>query len=34
MMLQGFMAPWKLGQPLEEAKASIEGFARMGFGLS
>lgn len=34
MMLQGFMEPRELDQTLEEAKASIEGFARMGFGLS
>jgi hypothetical protein len=34
MMLEGFMEPWKLGQTLEEAKASIREYARMGFGLS
>jgi hypothetical protein len=34
MALEGFMAPWKLGQTLEEAKASIREYARMGFGLS
>lgn len=34
MMLEGFMEPWKLGQTLEEAKASIKEYARMGFGLS
>jgi hypothetical protein len=34
MMLEGFMEPWKLGQTLEEAKASIREYGRMGFGLS
>jgi hypothetical protein len=34
MMLEGFMEPWKLGQTVEEAKASIRAYARMGFGLS
>jgi len=34
MMLEGFMEPWKLGQTLAEAKASISEYARMGFGLS
>ncbi len=34
MMLEGFMEPWKLGQTLEEAKASIKDFANMSFGLS
>ncbi|MGD2099234.1 MAG: hypothetical protein PVG35_16770 [Desulfobacterales bacterium] len=34
MMLEGFMEPWKLGQTVEEAKASIKEYARMGFGLS
>jgi len=34
MMLEGFMEPWKLGQTLEEAKASIKEYSRMGFGLS
>jgi hypothetical protein len=34
MMLQSFMEPRELDQTLEEAKASIEGFARMGFGLT
>jgi hypothetical protein len=34
MMLEGFMEPWKLGQTVEEAKASIREYARMGFGLS
>lgn len=34
MMLEGFMEPWKLGQTLEEAKASIREYARMSFGLS
>ena len=34
MMLEGFMEPWKLGQTLEEAKASLREYASMGFGLS
>ncbi len=34
MMLEGFMEPWKLGQSIEEARASIREYASMGFGLS
>ena len=34
MMLEGFMEPWKLGRTVEEAKASIKEYSRMGFGLS
>jgi hypothetical protein len=34
MMLEGFMEPWRLGQTVEEAKASIKEYSRMGFGLS
>ena len=34
MMLEGFMEPWKLGHTLEEAKARIREYGRMGFGLS
>lgn len=34
MMLEGFMAPWDLGRDLEEAKARIREYSRMGFGLS
>ena len=34
MMLEGFMEPWKLGQTIEQAKASIREYASMGFGLS
>ena len=34
MMLEGFMEPWKLGQTVEEAQASIKDYSRMGFGLS
>jgi hypothetical protein len=34
MMLEGFMEPWKLGQTMAEAKASIKHYAAMGFGLS
>jgi hypothetical protein len=34
MMLEGFMEPWKLGQTMTEAKASIKQYAAMGFGLS
>jgi hypothetical protein len=34
MMLEGFMEPWKLGQTVEEARASIREDAEMSFGLS
>jgi len=34
MMLEGFMEPSKLGQTIEQAKASIKEYASMGFGLS
>ena len=34
MMLEGFMEPWQLGQTVEEAKANIKEYAKMGFGLS
>ena len=34
MMLEGFMAPWKLGETVEEAKKSIKEYATMGFGLT
>jgi hypothetical protein len=34
MMLEGFMEPWNLGQTVDEAKASIKEYSRMGFGLS
>jgi hypothetical protein len=34
MMREGFMAPWNLGQTVEEAKASIREYASMGFGLA
>jgi hypothetical protein len=34
MMLEGFMQPWKPGQTVEEAKARIKAYSRMGFGLS
>ena len=34
MMLDGFMAPWKLGTTVSEAKASIKEYASMGFGFS
>ncbi len=34
MMLEGFMEPWQLGQTVEEAKARIKEYAKMGFGLS
>ena len=33
MMLEGFMEPWQLGQTVEEAKARIKEYAKMGFGL-
>jgi hypothetical protein len=34
MKLEGFMEPWFLGKTVEDAKASIKGYASMGFGLS
>jgi hypothetical protein len=34
MMLEGFMEPWKLGRTVEEARANIREYGRMGFGLS
>jgi hypothetical protein len=34
MFLDGFMEPWFLGKNVEEAKASIEEYASMRFGLS
>jgi hypothetical protein len=34
LMLEGFMGPWKLGETVEEAKASIRQYSKMGFGLS
>jgi hypothetical protein len=34
IMLEGFMAPWNLGQTLAEAKTRIREYASMGFGLS
>jgi hypothetical protein len=34
MVLEGFMEPWKLGRDVEEAKAGIREYAKMGFGLS
>jgi len=34
LMLGGFMAPWNLGQTVEEAKTSIQEYASMGFGLA
>jgi len=34
MMLEGFMAPWNLGQTVVEAKKRIREYASMGFGLS
>lgn len=34
MMLEGFMEPWRLGETVEETKASIREYATMGFGLS
>ena len=33
-MLEGFMEPWRLGNTLAEAKASIREYVNMGFGLS
>ena len=34
MMLEGFKEPGKPGQTVEDAKASIKEYSRMGFGLS
>jgi hypothetical protein len=34
MILEGFMAPWRLGSTVAEAKAAIREYAAMGFGLS
>jgi hypothetical protein len=34
MKLEGFMEPWYLGKTVEEAKARIQEYAKMGFGLS
>lgn len=34
LMLEGFMGPWKLGETVAEAKASIHEYSKMGFGLS
>jgi hypothetical protein len=34
MILEGFMEPLKLGQTVEEAKASIRDYAEMGFGIT
>ena len=34
MMLEGFMAPWNLGETVAEAKTRIREYASMGFGLS
>jgi hypothetical protein len=34
LMLCHFMAPWYLGKTVEEAKASLDGYAKMGFGLA
>jgi len=34
MMLEGFMAPWRLGKTAEEAKKAIREYAGMGFSLS
>lgn len=34
MILEGFMEPWYLGKTAKEAKARIQEYASMGFGLS
>jgi len=34
MMLEGFMAPWNLGETVAEAKTRIREYGKMGFGLS
>ena len=32
LKMEGFMGPWNLGHSLEEAKASILEYSKMGFG--
>jgi len=32
--LEGFMEPWRLGETVEEAKATLKEYASQGFGLS
>lgn len=32
LRMECFMEPWNLGHSIEEAKASISEYARMGFG--
>jgi hypothetical protein len=32
--MEGFMEPWKIGQTLSEARASLKEYAHMGFGLA
>ena len=34
LMLEGFMGPWNLGETVEEARARIHEYSKMGFGLS
>jgi hypothetical protein len=34
LMLEGFMEPWYLGKTVEDAKARLDEYASMGFGLS
>jgi hypothetical protein len=34
MFLEGFMEPWLIGKTVEEAKARINEYASMGFGLN
>ncbi len=34
LMLCGFMEPWKLGDTVEQAKAALETFGSMGYGLA
>lgn len=31
--MEGFMEPWKIGRTVDEARASLKEYARMGFGL-
>jgi hypothetical protein len=34
LRLCGFLEPWYLGKTIEEAKASLDGYSKMGFGLA
>ena len=34
LMMEGFMEPWKLGESVDAAKASLAEYASQGFGIS